>query len=108
MTRVGQESQPYYTSAERQNGSAQETGKSIIAFYWVHAPFVQWRIRNGTHIAGDYGVFLLGKDQICIMDPEKKRIALIARGFGPVVAKPHVEAPSEEVEELSHVIPEGR
>ncbi|NLV44440.1 MAG: hypothetical protein GXY07_08050 [Candidatus Hydrogenedentes bacterium] len=34
---------------------------------------------------------MLGKDQICILDPEKKRIALIARGFGPVVAKPPLD-----------------
>ena len=65
----------------------------------VHTPFMQWQIRNGSHIAGDYAVFKLGKDQICILDPEKKRIALIARGFGPVVAKPHAETPPEEVKE---------
>lgn len=56
--------------------------------YLVHTPFVQWTVENGSHIAGDYAVFKLGKDQICILDPEKKQIALIARGFGPVVAKP--------------------
>lgn len=61
------------------------------ATYWVHPPFVQWTVENGSHIAGDYAVFKLGKDQICILDPEKKRIALIARGFGPVVAKPPLD-----------------
>ena len=66
------------------------------ARYRILTFFVQWPVRNGTHIAGDYAVFLLGKDQICILDPEKKRIALIARGFGPVVAKP----PLDNVESL--------
>ena len=104
--------QGYHAYASRQDKEGsyipQQYEQDSYARYMILTPFIQWSIRNGTHIAGDYGVFLLGKDQICIMDPEKKRIALIARGFGPVVAKPHVEAPSEEVEELSHVIPEGR
>ena len=65
--------------------------------YRISTPFVQWSVQNGSHIAGDYGVFKLGEDQICILDPEKKRIALIARGFGPVVSKPFLEARAEEV-----------
>jgi hypothetical protein len=85
-----------HTKAEAQSGSAQETGVSLDGFYLAQTPFTQWPVRNGTQIAGDYGVFQLGKDQICIMDPEKKQIALIARGFGPVVAKP----PLASVEEL--------
>ncbi|NLV43511.1 MAG: hypothetical protein GXY07_03300 [Candidatus Hydrogenedentes bacterium] len=59
--------------------------------YSVDTPFAQWSVRNGSHIASDYAVFKLGKDQICILDPEKKQIALIARGFGPVVAKPPLD-----------------
>ena len=80
------------------------------AMFSIDTPFVQWLIRNGTHIAGDYGVFQLGKDQICILDPEKKRIALIARGFGPVVAKPPLEeipkkSPEETNEQTVHEVP---
>ena len=77
------------------------TGEKFVSIvnYIVHTPFVQWRIRSGSHIAGDYGVFNLGEDQICILDPAKKRIALIARGFGPVVAKPPLEASPEAVKE---------
>jgi len=96
--RVGQGHQPY-TSEKRQSGFTKESERSTGTSYWVHTPFVQWPVRNGTHIAGDYGVFLLGKDQICIMDPEKKRIALIARGFGPVVAKPPLEEIPEAINE---------
>ena len=59
--------------------------------YTVTTPFAIWPVSNATHIAGDYGVFQLGKDQICLLDPEKKRIALVARGFGPVVAKPPID-----------------
>jgi hypothetical protein len=47
---------------------------------------VQWTIRNAVQIDGDRLVFQLGRDQICLLDPETQRIALIARGFGPLVA----------------------
>ena len=109
VTQVRKGDHPY-TSAERRSSSTREPGKSIFASYWIHAPFVQWSIRNGTHIAGDYAVFLLGKDQICILDPEKKRIALIARGFGPVVAKPPPEeipkkSPEETNEQTANEVP---
>ena len=43
-----------------------------------------WRIRNATHLPGDYVLFQLGRDQICVFDPMQKRIALVARGRGPV------------------------
>ncbi len=80
------------------------------ARYRILTFFVQWPVRNGTHIAGDYAVFLLGKDQICILDPEKKRIALITRGFGPVVAKPPLEeipkkSPEETNEQTANEVP---
>ncbi len=77
-------------------------GLSDKSYYSVATPFTQWLVQNGTHVAGDYGVFQLGKDQICIMDPEKKRIALIARGFGPVVAKPPLEEIPEKTPEATN------
>ena len=84
-----------HAASEAQGGAAQAPRLIHDVFYLAQTPFTPWLIRNGTHIAGDYGVFKLGEDQICILDPEKKRIALIARGFGPVVAKPFLEAPAE-------------
>ena len=59
---------------------------------------MQWLIRNGTHTVGAYAVFLLGKDQICILDTKKKQIALIDRRFGPVLAKPGAEKTPEAIE----------
>lgn len=90
------------TTAEQQSGLAQGENESTDSTYMVDAPFMQWWVRNGTQIAGGYGVFKLGKDQICILDPEKKRIALITRGFGPVVAKPPLkDVPEESPEETN-------
>jgi hypothetical protein len=55
----------------------------------IDSPVAQWNVRNAAHISGDYAVFQLGKDQICILQPQEKKIALITRGFGPVVAVKH-------------------
>ena len=98
LHRVKPKPEPH-TTATGQRGHAQDFGVNRDPLYLTQTPIINWPIRNGTQIAGDYGVFQLGKDQICILDPEKKRIALIARGFGPVVAKPHAETPPEEVKE---------
>lgn len=51
----------------------------------LETPFVQWLARNATHIKKDLVLFQLGDDQICLLDPLGKRIALVARGQGPVV-----------------------
>jgi len=90
-----------YTSRQYKEGSyiPQQYEQDSYARYMILTPFIQWSIRNGTNIAGDYAVFLLGKDQICILDPEKKQIALIARGFGPVVAKPPLAETPEAINE---------
>ena len=60
----------------------------------LETPFVSWSVRNATHIKGDFVVFQLGDDQICILHPQAKQIALITRGKGPIVAeakKPRLE-----------------
>jgi len=54
----------------------------------LETPFAFWRVQNATHLAGDFVVFQLGDDQLCILQPQEKRIALIARGKEPVVVKP--------------------
>jgi hypothetical protein len=64
--------------------------------YALETPFASWRVRNGTHLDGDYVVFQLGEDQVCILQPQTRKIALVARGHGPLVAKAKpVVAPAE-------------
>lgn len=70
------------------SGENQKAGKSVQ--YSLELPFVAWSVRNATQISGDYVVAQLGADQICLMNPESGRIALIARGKGPIVAKPKI------------------
>lgn len=54
----------------------------------LELPFAAWPVRNATHITGDYMVAQLGDDQICLLDPASRKIALITRGKGPIVVKP--------------------
>lgn len=79
----------YYTgfwAVEGIRGENQKTGEKLR--YSLETPFASWRMRNATHIAGDLVVLQLGEDQICLMHPPSHRIALIARGKGPIVAEP--------------------
>ena len=47
-------------------------------------PYVAWSVRNVTHLPTDKVLLQLGDDQICVYDPEKKQIALLTRGRGPI------------------------
>lgn len=67
-------------------GENEKTGVHLR--YSLETPFAAWPVRNATQISGDYVVAQLGDDQICLMHLVSGRIALIARGKGPIVAKP--------------------
>jgi len=54
-------------------------------YYW--AP---WHICNAAQLGSDLVVFQLGKDQICLLHIPTKRLALIARGYGPLVVESKV------------------
>ena len=44
----------------------------------------QWYVRLVTHLPTDKALFQLGFEQICLYDPVKKQVALVAKGKGPV------------------------
>lgn len=50
----------------------------------LETPFVAWSVRNATHLPTDKVLLQLGDDQLCVYDPETKRIALLTRGRGPI------------------------
>lgn len=54
----------------------------------LETPFTVWRVSNATQLEEDSVVFQLGENQVCILQPQEKRIALIAKGREPVVVKP--------------------
>jgi hypothetical protein len=55
----------------------------------LETPFVAWYVRYATQIPGGKVVFQLSDRrscQICLLDPEEKKITLLAKGRGPAVA----------------------
>ena len=52
----------------------------------MESPLLSWNSRNVTQLPNDQVVFQLGKDQICLFDPNTMQLALVARGRGPAVA----------------------
>lgn len=60
-----------------------KTGQEL-RFAW-ETPFSQWNVRNAVHLPDDHVIFQLGSDQICVLEPATRRIALLARGYGPAV-----------------------
>lgn len=63
----------------------------------VETPFVAWFVRSATQFENDFIVFQLGADQICAMKPQAGKVALIARGHGPIVAQSKASNTSESI-----------
>ena len=67
-------------------GKNQKSGEAI--HFSLETPFVSWIVRNATHLPGDFVVFQLGENQICLFEAATKKIALLTMGRGPVVVLP--------------------
>lgn len=79
----------YFTGFWALEGIRGENKQNNQRFHFaLETPIVVWSIRNATHLEGDWIVFELGFDQICLLQPQARKIALLARGQRPVVAKP--------------------
>jgi hypothetical protein len=72
-----------FWAIEGLRGENHNTGQQVHLS--LETPFIQWTIRNAYQLPGDCVVFQLGDKQICILDPDTRRVALIAKGYGPVV-----------------------
>ena len=71
-----------FWSAEGLHGTKGKGGATVQFAY--ETPFGDWRVRNAVLLPTDKVLFQLGHDQICIFDPETRRVALLWRGRGPV------------------------
>jgi hypothetical protein len=67
-------------------GTSQKTGEKI--YFALETPFVAWTMRSATQLPGDYVVFQMGDDQICLLEAATKKITLLTMGHGPVVVIP--------------------
>lgn len=54
-------------------------------YYAVELPFVRWPIRNATQLPDDKVIFQLGRQQVCVLDPDRRQVAVLAKGHGPAV-----------------------
>lgn len=82
--------------AEGLSGIKDSSGQEISISF--ETPYIVWAIRNVTHLPTDKVLLQLGNDQICVYDPESKKIALLAHGRGPiaVIRKAQQNAPRAE------------
>jgi hypothetical protein len=65
-------------------GGLVTTGEESINFY-VDSPLLGNPVREAFHLPGDLFLFQMGRDNICLYDPSREELAVIARGWGPVV-----------------------
>ena len=66
----------------------QNTNAAEHIRFSLETPFVAWIARNATHLSGDYVVFQLGDNQICLLETKTRKICLLVKGRGPVVVLP--------------------
>jgi len=55
----------------------------------VETPWIKWFVRLPVLLPGGCVLFQLGPNQICLYEPSTNRVALVAKGRGPVVVMEH-------------------
>ncbi len=69
--------------AARLDGENVKEGKMLDVS--LDTPFVRWPIFYPTQLPSGQVVFQLGENQICILDPNERTIALLVKGRCPVI-----------------------
>ena len=69
--------------AGRLDGENAKTGKNLGLS--LETPFAVWPVSHPTQLPSGQVVFQLGRNQICILDPNQRKVALIAKGRSPVI-----------------------
>ncbi|MCL4215506.1 MAG: hypothetical protein KJ052_00650 [Candidatus Hydrogenedentes bacterium] len=64
-------------------GTNEATGAR--ARFSVELPVARWPIRKAVQLPGDNVLFQLGPNQICLYDPIRDELALVAKGRQPVL-----------------------
>ncbi len=64
-------------------GSMKRGAKEQFALYW-ESPFSTWEFHSAIQLPNELVLFELGGDQICVLDPESRKLGLLVRGRGPV------------------------
>jgi hypothetical protein len=87
----------FYMSRFETFGRNRVTQTQLILM--MHTPFIHWSNSHATHLPGDWLVFQLGQDQICLLHADSRRVALIARGKHPVVVGSDGSVIGQDVQE---------
>jgi hypothetical protein len=69
--------------AGRLDGKDAKSGRHLDVA--LETPFIKWPVHCPTQLPSGQVVFQLGWNQICIVDPNERKLALLAKGRGPVV-----------------------
>jgi hypothetical protein len=69
--------------AGRLDGENAASGRNVHLS--LETPFVRWPVCCPTQLPNGQVIFQLGSDQICILDPDERKVALLARGRWPVI-----------------------
>jgi hypothetical protein len=71
--------------AGRLDGDNEKEGRHVHVS--LETPFVTWPVYCPTQLPNGQVIFQLGENQICILDPNEQKIALLAKGRSPAVTR---------------------
>lgn len=69
--------------AGRLQGDNSMTDRSLLVS--LDTPFLRWPVFCPTQLPSGQVIFQLGSNQVCILDPDERKVALLAKGRWPVV-----------------------
>ncbi|MEI8372197.1 MAG: hypothetical protein WCJ35_05085 [Planctomycetota bacterium] len=69
--------------AGRLTGENTINGRNVLVS--LDTPFVRWPVYCPTQLPSGQVIFQLGRNQICILDPDERKIAMLAKGRWPVI-----------------------
>lgn len=71
-----------YWASQGLTGENSRTGEKI--FFALETPFFQWGVRRAIVLPTDRVLFQLGPRQICVLEPDTGKVALLTHGRGAI------------------------
>ncbi len=93
-----------FWSMEGLRASRKSTREQVKFSY--ETPFGSWTVRNAVHLPTDKVLFQLGHDQICAIDPESRKVALLWHGRGPVPVIFETNSTKADEPAVGHALPQ--
>ena len=69
--------------AGRLHGVNTKNGQNVLVS--LETPFARWPVYCPTQLPSGQVIFQLGGNQICILDPDERKVALLVKGRWPVI-----------------------